>query len=146
MFFPSTHPSLLNSCWNAFTRTALPEAVPSSRAQVDTKPPYQIVSGQSDEWRLRFFVRLAIELLTAGSQAADGTGFQLFVARSKKQTPIIFCGCGTTVHAAQKLGRRWIGIDITYLAINLIRLKDAFGEEIEFERKVSRRISRARSR
>lgn len=48
-----------------------------------------------------------------------------------------FCGCGTTIHAAQKLGREWIGIDITYLAINLIkrRLKDAFGEEIEFEEK-----------
>jgi adenine specific DNA methylase Mod len=48
-----------------------------------------------------------------------------------------FCGCGTTIHAAQKLGRRWIGIDVTYLAINLIkrRLKDAFGEEIEFEEK-----------
>src|SRR5207248_7036246 len=46
-----------------------------------------------------------------------------------------FCGCGTTIHAAQKLNRLWIGIDITYLAINLIkrRLKDAFGEEIEFE-------------
>jgi DNA modification methylase len=36
-----------------------------------------------------------------------------------------FCGCGTTVDAAQKLGRRWIGIDITHLAIGLIdrRLK-----------------------
>ena len=46
-----------------------------------------------------------------------------------------FCGCGTTVHAAQKLGRRWIGIDITYLAINLIkrRLRDAFGDEVQFE-------------
>ncbi len=40
-----------------------------------------------------------------------------------------FCGCGTTVHAAQKLGRKWIGIDITHLAISLIqkRLRDAFG-------------------
>jgi site-specific DNA-methyltransferase (adenine-specific) len=39
-----------------------------------------------------------------------------------------FCGCGTAVHAAQKLGRRWIGIDITHLAISLIerRLYDAF--------------------
>ncbi len=39
-----------------------------------------------------------------------------------------FCGCGTTVEAAQKLGRRWIGIDITHLAVNLIesRLYDAF--------------------
>jgi len=39
-----------------------------------------------------------------------------------------FCGCGTTIHAAQKLKRQWIGIDITHLAISLIekRLNDAF--------------------
>jgi site-specific DNA-methyltransferase (adenine-specific) len=39
-----------------------------------------------------------------------------------------FCGCGTAVHAAQKLRRQWIGIDITHLAIGLIerRLQDAF--------------------
>jgi site-specific DNA-methyltransferase (adenine-specific) len=45
-----------------------------------------------------------------------------------------FCGCGTAIHAAQKLGRQWIGIDITHLAISLIekRLKDAF-PGIEFE-------------
>ncbi len=45
-----------------------------------------------------------------------------------------FCGCGTTVHAAQKLERQRIGIDITRLAVSLIerRLKDAF-PGIEFE-------------
>lgn len=39
-----------------------------------------------------------------------------------------FCGCGTAVHAAQKLNRKWIGIDITHLAIDLIenRLRKAF--------------------
>ncbi len=39
-----------------------------------------------------------------------------------------FCGCGTAVHAAQKLNWDWIGIDITHLAISTIekRLKDAF--------------------
>ncbi|MFN3690889.1 MAG: DNA methyltransferase [Fimbriimonadales bacterium] len=39
-----------------------------------------------------------------------------------------FCGCGTAVVAAQKLNRRWIGIDITHLAIALIkyRLSDMF--------------------
>lgn len=39
-----------------------------------------------------------------------------------------FCGCGTAIHAAQKLGRQWRGIDITHLAISLIerRLRDAF--------------------
>lgn len=39
-----------------------------------------------------------------------------------------FCGCGTAVAAAEKLGRRWIGIDITYLAISVMkqRLNDHF--------------------
>jgi hypothetical protein len=32
-----------------------------------------------------------------------------------------FCGCGTALIAAQKLGRRWIGIDITYLAVAVMR-------------------------
>jgi DNA modification methylase len=43
-----------------------------------------------------------------------------------------FCGCGTTIDAAQKLGRQWIGIDVTHLAINLIktRLRDSYGEDI----------------
>ena len=46
-----------------------------------------------------------------------------------------FCGCGTTIAAAQKLGRRWIGIDITHLAITLMkrRLYDAFGTEAKFD-------------
>jgi len=46
-----------------------------------------------------------------------------------------FCGCGTAVDAAQKLGRRWIGIDITHLAIGMIekRLRDGYGEAVQFE-------------
>jgi len=45
-----------------------------------------------------------------------------------------FCGCGTAVHAAHKLNRQWIGIDITNLAIAVIeaRLKAAF-PGIQFE-------------
>jgi len=45
-----------------------------------------------------------------------------------------FCGCGTTVAAAEKLDRRWIGIDITYQATNLIksRLVNAFGESVPY--------------
>jgi len=43
-----------------------------------------------------------------------------------------FCGCGTTVAAAHKLGRKWIGIDITHLAITLIkkRMRDTFGDSV----------------
>jgi hypothetical protein len=43
-----------------------------------------------------------------------------------------FCGCGTTIDAAQRLGRQWIGIDITFIAVDLIekRLRHAFGESM----------------
>ena len=43
-----------------------------------------------------------------------------------------FCGCGTTICVAQKLNRRWIGIDVTHLAVTLMkhRLLDAFGEDV----------------
>jgi len=45
-----------------------------------------------------------------------------------------FCGCGTTVAVAQRLNRRWIGIDITHLAVTLMkhRLRDAFGEKLDY--------------
>jgi len=46
-----------------------------------------------------------------------------------------FCGCGTAVVVAHQLKRHWIGIDITHLAITLIkhRLQDSLGDEIEKE-------------
>jgi site-specific DNA-methyltransferase (adenine-specific) len=45
-----------------------------------------------------------------------------------------FCGCGTTIAAAQRLGRPWIGIDITHLAVTLMkhRLRDAFGPGVQY--------------
>src|ERR1039458_7674452 len=44
-----------------------------------------------------------------------------------------FCGCGTTIDAAEKLGRKWLGIDVTQLATSLIksRLRDTYGSKIE---------------
>lgn len=50
-----------------------------------------------------------------------------------------FAGCGTTIDAAQKLGRRWIGIDITYIAVDLIekRLLHAHGSGISSTYEVS---------
>jgi len=80
------------------------------------------------------------------SQAAERLGYptqkplsllERIVAASSNEGDVVldpFCGCGTAVHAAQKLNRRWVGIDITHLAISLIekRLKDAF-KGIEFE-------------
>ena len=59
---------------------------------------------------------------------------RIIAASSNKDDVVLdpFCGCGTTISVAQKLNRRWIGIDITHLAIGLIkhRLQDTFGKEI----------------
>ena len=43
-----------------------------------------------------------------------------------------FCGCGTAIAVAEKLKRHWVGIDVTYLAINLVqrRLRDSFAEQL----------------
>ena len=43
-----------------------------------------------------------------------------------------FCGCGTATVAAERLNRRWIGIDITHLAMSLMRhrLRDSFGDDL----------------
>ena len=74
------------------------------------------------------------------SQAAERLGYptqkpvallERIIAASSNPGDIVldpFCGCGTTIAAAQKLGRTWIGIDITHLAIALqkYRLKSAF--------------------
>lgn len=53
------------------------------------------------------------------------------IAASSNEGDVVldpFCGCGTAVHAAQKLDRQWIGIDVTHLAIGLIekRMSEAF--------------------
>ncbi len=43
-----------------------------------------------------------------------------------------FCGCGTAVAVAERLKRRWIGIDITHIAVSLMkyRLHDSFGDDL----------------
>jgi DNA modification methylase len=78
------------------------------------------------------------------SQAKERLGYptqkpeallERIINASSKENDIIldaFCGCGTTVAVAQRLNRKWIGIDITYQSISLIlrRLEDSFGKEI----------------
>lgn len=78
------------------------------------------------------------------SQAAERLGYQTqkpeallerIIKASSNEGDVAldpFCGCGTAISVAQRLSRRWIGIDITHLAIGLIkkRLDDAFGESV----------------
>lgn len=56
---------------------------------------------------------------------------QRIIATSSNPGDVIldpFCGCGTTIHAAQALGREWIGIDVTHHAVTVIeeRMTAAF--------------------
>ena len=80
------------------------------------------------------------DISAISSQAQERLGYptqkplallERIIAASSSEGDLVldpFCGCGTTVHAAQKLNRRRIGIDVTHLAIHLIqrRLKEAF--------------------
>jgi DNA modification methylase len=83
------------------------------------------LSAQSDEERLGYPTQKPRGLLERIINASTGPDDVVLDP---------FCGCGTTIHAAQKLGRPWIGIDVTHLAISLIekRLRDAF-PGIKFE-------------
>jgi DNA methylase len=83
---------------------------------------------------------LVLDIPPPNSRAQERLGYptqkpvallERIISASSDENDVVldpFCGCGTTVHAAQKLRRRWIGIDITHLAIGLIerRLQDAF--------------------
>lgn len=78
------------------------------------------------------------------SRAAERLGYptqkpvallERILAASSNEGDVVldpFCGCGTTVDAAQKMGRQWIGIDVTYIAVDLIekRLLHTFGADI----------------
>lgn len=71
------------------------------------------------------------------TQKPEGLLDRIIQASSKEGDLILdpFCGCGTTVASAQRLGRRWVGIDVTHLAITLIRgrLFDRYDGEVVYE-------------
>lgn len=93
-----------------------------------------------DEMPGRLLSNVWTDIPPINSQAAERLGYptqkpvalleRILSASSNPGDVVLdpFCGCGTTIAAAQKLGRRWIGIDITNLAISLqkYRLKDAY--------------------
>jgi site-specific DNA-methyltransferase (adenine-specific) len=84
----------------------------------------EMISSQSSE-RLGYPTQKPLALLERIIQASSNEGDVVLDP---------FCGCGTAVHAAEKIKRQWIGIDITHLAVSLIekRLRDAF-PKIQFE-------------
>ena len=76
----------------------------------------------------------AAERLGYPTQKPEALLDRIIAASSNEGDTVLdpFCGCGTTIASAQRLNRRWIGIDITNLAIGLIRhrLRDTYGDDI----------------
>jgi len=77
------------------------------------------------------------ERLGCPTQKPEALLERIIKASSKEGDIVLdpFCGCGTTVTVAEKLKRNWVGIDITHLAISLMkhRLEDAFGNQISYK-------------
>ena len=90
---------------------------------------------------------IILDIPPVNSQAKERIGYptqkpvallrRIIEASSKPGDLILypFCGCGTTIHAAQATGRDWIGIDVSYYAIRLIqrRLHVNFGQGINID-------------
>lgn len=95
-----------------------------------------------EEQKGNIITNIWTDIQSLSAQAKERIGYptqkplallERIINASSKEGDLIldpFCGCGTAVHAAEKLNRNWIGIDITHLAICLIekRLRDAFAD------------------
>jgi DNA modification methylase len=104
-----------------------PEAIPREIKYLDEAPGVSL----QDVWT---------DIDPINSRAAERLGYptqkpltllERIIRMSSKEGDVVldpFCGCGTTIDAAQGLGRQWIGIDITFIAVDLIekRLQDRY--------------------
>jgi len=96
--------------------------------------PYRIYLAEGvrlgDWWDIPIINASSKERLGYPTQKPSALLERIIAASSNEGDVVLdpFCGCGTAVHAAEKLKRQWIGIDVTHLAISLIekRMKDAF--------------------
>ncbi len=100
-----------------------------------------------DEQRGRPLGDVWTDIPPINSQAAERLGYptqkpeallERIIKASSHEGELVldpFCGCGTVIAAAERLNRRWIGIDITHLAITLIkhRLHHAFGNRVAYK-------------
>lgn len=110
-----------------------PGGMPMYRRYADEMPGVPLQDVWTDIPPLH---NLAAERLHYPTQKPERLLDRIIEASSSPDDVVLdpFCGCGTSVASAQRLGRRWIGIDITHLAIGLIRkrLRDSYGQSAQF--------------
>ena len=103
--------------------------LPSWRRYLDEAETPRIHDIWADE-EVKAISRTSAERLGYDTQKPEALLERIIKASSNEGDVILdaYCGCGTTVAVAQRLNRRWIGIDITYQSIALIlkRLEDKY--------------------
>ena len=108
-----------------------PGAVPQYKRYLDEMPGVPVQNMWTD---IPVINNRSNEKLPYPTQKPEALLERIIRASSNEGDIVLdpFCGCGTAISVAQRLNRRWIGIDITHLAIGLIkkRLDDAFGESV----------------
>lgn len=86
-----------------------------------------------DYWNIAIAAKSTKEYMGYPTQKPEALLDRIISASSNEGDTIldIYCGCGTTIVVAEKLRRKWIGIDITYQSISLIlkRIADHFNTE-----------------
>ena len=111
-----------------------PGAVPQYKRYLDEMPGVPVQNLWAD---LPVLNNRAQEALGYPTQKPEALLERIIKASSNEGDVILdpFCGCGTAITVAQRLKRRWIGIDITHLAITLIkhRLLDAYGAQAIYQ-------------
>lgn len=90
--------------------------------------------GMKDYWNIDMVGRTSSERLGYPTQKPLALLDRIIKASSNEGDVVLdaYCGCGTSIDAAERLKRNWIGIDITYQAIAVIvkRLEDTFSKEL----------------
>jgi site-specific DNA-methyltransferase (adenine-specific) len=95
----------------------------------------------SDVWDVSIIAPIGKERTGYPTQKPEALLERVILASSKEGDVVLdpFCGCGTAIAVAERTRRRWIGIDITHLAINIIRDRmresdfDVRGEPVDIE-------------
>jgi DNA modification methylase len=111
-----------------------PGSVPRYKRYLDEMPGVPV----QDLWTdISAINSQAQERLGYPTQKPEALLERIIAASSNEGDAVLdpFCGCGTTVAVAERLKRTWTGIDITPLAITLVRqrLRDAFGDTVKYE-------------
>ena len=111
-----------------------PGAVPQYKRYLDEMPGVPLQNLWAD---LPVLNNRSKEMLGYPTQKPEALLGRIIAASSNEGDVVLdpFCGCGTAIAVAQRLKRRWVGIDITHLAVNLMkhRLLTAFGEGVKAE-------------